>query len=105
MFSPLIVNFPTKSHWRAASRIEDVERGLKILTEKYKEWGIESIAVPPLGCGNGQLLWESVGPLIYKYVSQWDIPVTIYAPYGTPQGQLKVEFFEAGSVRKAGTGA
>lgn len=92
MFSPQIINFPTKTHWRAASRIADIEKGLKILSEKYKEWGIESIAIPPLGCGNGQLLWESVGPLIYKYVSKWDIPVKMYAPYGTHSAQLKVEF-------------
>lgn len=92
MFSPQIINFPTKTHWRAASRIEDIEKGLKILSEKYKEWGVESIALPPLGCGNGQLLWESVGPLIYKYVSKWDISVEMYAPYGTPPAQLKMEF-------------
>ena len=92
LFPPQIINFPTKTHWRAASHITDIEKGLKILSEKYKEWGIESIAIPPLGCGNGQLLWESVGPLIYKYVSKWDIPVRMYAPYGTLPAQLKVEF-------------
>lgn len=92
MFSPQIINFPTKTHWRAASHIEDVEKGLKILSQYYKEWGVESIAIPPLGCGNGQLLWESVGPLIYKYVSKWDIPVKMYAPYGTHPSQLKIEF-------------
>jgi len=92
MFDPLIVNFPTKGHWREASRIEDIEKGLKILSEKYKEWGIEAIAIPPLGCGNGQLLWESVGPLIYKYVSKWNIPVKMYAPYGTPPAQLTIDY-------------
>ncbi len=91
-FAPQIINFPTKSHWRAASRIEDIERGLKILVNKYKEWNIESIAVPPLGCGNGQLLWETVGPLIYKYLSKLDIPVKIYAPYGTSPSKLTVKF-------------
>lgn len=105
MFSPQIVNFPTKSDWRAASRIQDIEKGLKILTEKYKEWGIESMALPPLGCGNGQLLWEAVGPLIHKYLSQWDIPVKMYAPYGTPRDQLKVEFLsKMPSSRQNGTG-
>ena len=105
MFSPQIINFPTKSDWRAASRIQDIEKGLKILTEKYKEWGIESIAVPPLGCGNGQLLWEAVGPLIYKYVSRWDIPVKMYAPYGTSSEQIKVEFLSKEvSLKENGTG-
>jgi len=105
MFSPRIINFPTKTHWRAASHITDIEKGLKILSEKYKEWGIESIAIPPLGCGNGQLLWESVGPLIYKYVSKWDIPVEMYAPYGTHPAQLKVEFLSKKfSLKQAGSG-
>jgi len=97
MFVPQIVNFPTKGHWREASRIEYIEKGLKILSEKYKEWGIESIAIPPLGCGNGQLLWESVGLLIYKYVSKWNIPVKMYAPYGTPPTQLTADFLSGPS--------
>jgi len=104
-FFPQIINFPTKTHWRAASRIEDIEKGLKILSRKYKEWGVESIAIPPLGCGNGQLLWESVGPLIYKYVSKWDIPVKMYAPYGTHPSQLTVEFLSKEfSLKQAGSG-
>lgn len=92
LFAPQVINFPTKSDWRAASRIEDIENGLKILVVKYKEWGVESIAVPPLGCGNGQLLWETVGPLIYKHFSKLDIPVKLYAPYGTPPAQLTEKF-------------
>ncbi|GAB6267643.1 MAG: hypothetical protein STSR0002_03830 [Smithella sp.] len=92
LFPPQIINFPTKSHWRAASRVEDIERGLKLLAANYKEWGIESIAVPPLGCGNGQLLWETVGPLIYKYLNKLDIPIKLYAPYGTPSAQLTKQF-------------
>ena len=92
LFPPQIINFPTKSHWRAASRIEDIERGLKLLAANYKTFGIESIAVPPLGCGNGQLMWETVGPLIYKYLDKLDIPVKLYAPYGTPSVQLTKQF-------------
>jgi len=105
MFLPQIINFPTKTHWRAASRIENIEKGLKILSDKYKEWDVKSIAIPPLGCGNGQLLWESVGPLIYKYVSKWDIPTKMYAPYGTPPAQLRIEFLSRESnLRQAGSG-
>lgn len=105
MFSPQIINFPTKTHWRAASHVEDIEKGLRILSQNYKEWGVESIAIPPLGCGNGQLLWESVGPLIYKYVSKWDILVKMYAPYGTRPSQLKIEFLSKGvSLKRTGSG-
>lgn len=51
----LILNFPTKDHWRAVSRLEDIVAGLEHLTKHYRAWGIRSLAVPPLGCGNGQL--------------------------------------------------
>src|SRR5579862_3261164 len=50
-----VINFPTKDHWRSVSRLADIVAGLKYLTAHYKEWGVTSIAVPPLGCGNGQL--------------------------------------------------
>ena len=105
LFPPQIVNFPTKSDWRAASRIGDIEKGLKILTENIGEWGITSLAVPPLGCGNGQLLWASVGPLIYKYLKGLNVPVEIYAPYGTPPWQLGVDFLEKTAAGgRAGSG-
>jgi O-acetyl-ADP-ribose deacetylase (regulator of RNase III)/uncharacterized protein YwgA len=106
LFPPQVVNFPTKSHWRAASHIEDIERGLKIILDKYKEWGITSIAVPPLGCGNGQLLWATVGPLMYQYLSKLDIPVELYAPYGTPPVQLTEKFLSQDyNLREARSGA
>ena len=81
---PQIINFPTKDHWKSVSRITDIEHGMQLLLSQYKEWGITSLAIPPLGCGNGQLEWKAVGPLIYRYASQMNIPVELYAPYGTP---------------------
>jgi O-acetyl-ADP-ribose deacetylase (regulator of RNase III) len=51
----LIINFPTKGHWRARSRLSDIKAGLVDLRQVIGERGIESIAVPPLGCGNGGL--------------------------------------------------
>src|SRR5688572_19151661 len=44
-----IVNFPTKDHWRAATRLDDVEAGLDYFVEHFKQWGITSAAFPPLG--------------------------------------------------------
>jgi len=64
----------------------------------YKEWGITSLAVPPLGCGNGQLEWRAVGPLIYRHVKQMDIPIEMYAPYGTSPKELTVEFLSQASL-------
>lgn len=78
----LVVNFPTKGHWRAVSRLDDIVRGLEHLEAHYKEWGITSLAVPPLGCGNGQLEWDVVGPTLVRHLSRLDIPVELYAPAG-----------------------
>lgn len=77
----LIVNFPTKDHWRAVSRLEDIVAGLEHLERHYREWGITSLAVPPLGCGNGQLEWDVVGPTLYRHLSRLGIPVELYAPH------------------------
>lgn len=92
MLGTSIINFPTKKHWRSPSRLDDVIKGLDIFVQKYKEWGIESVAFPPLGCGNGGLEWSVVGPVMYQRLAQLDIPVEIYAPYGTPKQHLTVEF-------------
>jgi len=91
---PWILNFPTKGHWRSVSRIDDIVKGLKYLLQHYKEWGITSLAVPPLGCGQGQLEWKVVGPTLYRYLNQLDIPVELYAPHGTPHEELQPEFLE-----------
>jgi len=92
LLPPQIINFPTKDHWKSVSRITDIEHGMQLLLSEYKQWGITSLAIPPLGCGNGQLEWKAVGPLIYRYASQMDIPVELYAPYGTPPKELTTEF-------------
>lgn len=88
----LIVNFPTKDHWRAVSRLEDIISGLEYLEKHYREWGITSIAVPPLGCGNGQLEWKVVGPTLYRYLSRLDIPVELYAPREEAAGGTEALF-------------
>jgi O-acetyl-ADP-ribose deacetylase (regulator of RNase III)/uncharacterized protein YwgA len=92
LFPPQIINFPTKDHWKSVSRIADIERGLQILVTHYKDWGVSSLAIPPLGCGNGQLEWKAVGPLIYRYARQMEIPIELYAPYGTTPRELTLEF-------------
>lgn len=98
VFPPQVVNFPTKDHWKSVSKIEDIEKGLKYLLDHYREWEITSLAVPPLGCGNGQLEWRMVGPMIYRYLSTMDIPVQMYAPYGTPPKELTTEFLTKAHV-------
>jgi O-acetyl-ADP-ribose deacetylase (regulator of RNase III)/uncharacterized protein YwgA len=90
-----ILNFPTKDHWRSASRLRDIERGLDYLTKHLDVWGIKSVSMPPLGCGNGGLEWSEVGPLIYRKLHKLSIDVEVFAPYGTPSTELRAEFLAA----------
>jgi O-acetyl-ADP-ribose deacetylase (regulator of RNase III) len=76
-----IVNFPTKRHWRGSSRIEDIQSGLAALIADVKRLGIQSIAVPRLGCGLGGLDWKDVRPLIERaFVGLPDVRVVVFEP-------------------------
>lgn len=92
-----IINFPTKGHWRSSSRLADIERGLDHLAAKVAAWGVDSIALPPLGCGNGGLAWAEVGPLIHAKLQGLPLDIEVYAPYGTPKSELTQEFLSAPS--------
>ena len=73
----LVLNFPTKKHWRGPSRPEYIEAGLKTFAEKYHLHGVTSISFPLLGCGNGELDWESqVRPLMEQYLGK--LPIDVY---------------------------
>lgn len=89
----LIINFPTKDHWRAVSKLSDITAGLERLEHQVASWGVRSIAVPPLGCGNGQLEWRVVGPTLHRGLSKLPVPVELYAPLGTPPDQMQLDFF------------
>jgi O-acetyl-ADP-ribose deacetylase (regulator of RNase III) len=89
---PHIVNFPTKSHWRSVSRLEDILAGLEDMRQRYQEWGITSLAVPALGCGEGRLEWRVVGPILYHHLAQLAIPVELYAPAGVTTTELNTTF-------------
>ena len=91
---PWILNFPTKNHWRSVTRLSDLIAGMEYLLGNYEAWGMTSLAVPPLGCGQGQLEWEIVGPTLHHYLDKLQIPVELYAPYGTPHRQLQPEFLQ-----------
>ena len=80
--TPWILNFPTKNTWRANSKLEYLEKGLRYFAANYKAAGIESIAFPKLGAQNGKLSWDDVGPLMAKYLSKLDINVFIYIAEG-----------------------
>ena len=77
-----IINFPTKDHWRNRSKIKFIELGLIELSKLIKTKKINSIAIPPLGCGNGGLLWKDVKPLIEKHLKEISnsIEISIFEP-------------------------
>jgi len=77
---PWILNFPTKRHWRARSRLEDVEAGLKELALRCEEWGITSLGMPALGCGHGGLEWADVRALIQEHLGGLGIEIEVYEP-------------------------
>ena len=80
-----IINFPTKRHWRAKSRLKDIDAGLIDLVRVVQERGIKSIAVPPLGCGNGGLNWADVEPrIVAAFAAVPYVDVLLYPPTGSP---------------------
>lgn len=92
-----IINFPTKRHWRAPSRLADIDEGLADLARVIVELGITSVAVPPLGCGNGGLEWADVAPRIRAALGalQPDVDVRLYVPAGAPPAREMVTRTEA----------
>ncbi|MFI5125019.1 MAG: macro domain-containing protein [Chitinophagales bacterium] len=77
-----IINFPTKTDWRSNTRIEYIEEGLNDLIKVIQEKHIQSIAIPPLGCGNGGLDWKDVKPLIERKLMPLSeqIQIEVYEP-------------------------
>jgi len=85
-----IINFPTKQHWRKPTRIEWVEEGLQDLKATILSEGIRSIALPPLGCGNGGLKWTQVKPLIEAALGDLeDVKIIAYEPTSKYQNVAK----------------
>jgi len=85
-----IINFPTKQHWRARTRMEWIESGLVSLKQVILEKGIRSIALPPLGCGNGGLDWNKIRPRIEAVLGNLDdIRVLIFEPTAEYQNVAK----------------
>lgn len=90
-----IINFPTKKHWRQPTKLEWVRDGLMDLKEVIREKQIRSVALPPLGCGNGGLDWAVVRPLIEQALG--DLPgvdIIVYEPTAKYQNVAKKQGVE-----------
>ncbi len=84
----IIINFPTKRHWRGKARLEDIKAGLQDMEQVIRQYHIRTIAIPPLGCGNGGLNWGEVLPLILKSLGKApDVHAWVFAPTGSPDAE------------------
>ena len=72
--------FATKRRWQENSRMDDIEGGLQWVRDNFRKQGIQSLAIPALGCGLGRLKWKDVGPLMCRYLHGLGITVAIYLP-------------------------
>lgn len=85
-----IVNFPTKQHWRQPTKLEWIETGLEDLKSIIHARGIRSIALPPLGCGNGGLDWVDVRSRIEAALGGLEgVEVLVYEPTAKYQNVAK----------------
>jgi len=91
MDSKIIINFPTKAHWRGDSKYEYIASGLVALKEAIISNGIKSIAIPPLGCGNGGLNWQKVKAMMVTELSDLDCEIQIFQPNEVIKEMLKSE--------------
>lgn len=91
----IILNFPTKRHWRSPSQVSFIEAGLQAFQQSYAAFGISSVAFPQLGCGNGELRWEEdVRPLMEEYLGGLPIDVFIHiydTDANTPEHRVPAE--------------
>lgn len=87
----IIINFPTKTDWRKPSEYEYIEKGLEDLANVVNDYNISSIAIPPLGAGNGGLNWHKVKSIIEDKLSHLDIDIYIYEPSEAIAEKMKRE--------------
>ena len=85
-----IINFPTKKHWRSPSKLEWIVEGLQDLVAVIEEYQIPSVAIPPLGSGNGRLEWSDVRPHIESALGDLaGVEVIVYEPTAKYQNVAK----------------
>lgn len=97
-----IINFPTKEHWRQPSRPEWIEAGLRDLVRVVREKKIRSLALPPLGCGNGGLNWRDVRPLIEQALESIPtVEAIVFEPTPTYQNVAKRQGVQQLTIARA----
>lgn len=89
--------FATKNHWRRNSDLLGIIQGLEWIQENANSLGIQSLAIPALGCGLGNLNWKDVGPIMCQHLHKLNMRIIIYLPReGTiPEEYLKPDYLLA----------
>ncbi len=87
----IIINFPTKKHWRNPSEYSYIEQGLDDLIKVVERLNIKSIAIPPLGAGNGGLQWKKVKEIIEEKLEKINVEIVVYEPNEKIVEKLKKE--------------
>ena len=88
---PTLLIFQLSATGASASRIQDIDSGLKALVETIGQYSIQSIAIPPLGSGLGGLNWADVKPRIEAALQPLvDVRILIYEPLGSPTTETMV---------------
>ncbi len=73
-----VLLFPTKTNWREDSPIDLIDANLQTLAQRWEQWGIKSLALPALGCGQGGLSYvRDVRELIHAHLGPLSLPVQI----------------------------
>lgn len=76
-----VINFPTKQHWRAPSKMEWVVEGLRDLRRFLVENEVKSVAIPAIGAGLGGLQWDEVRKEIELALADLkDVEILVYEP-------------------------
>jgi len=85
-----IVNFPTKQHWRNKSKMVWIKGGLHDLRRFIVNNNVKSIAIPPLGAGNGGLNWGEVKKQIEASLGDLpDTEIIVFEPTEAYQNTAK----------------
>jgi O-acetyl-ADP-ribose deacetylase (regulator of RNase III) len=97
-----VVNFPTKQDWRKPSKLEWVIEGLADLKAFIINNHVHSIAIPPLGAGNGGLDWLVVREQIQQVLADLDnVTILVYEPTMQYQNVAKTKGVEKLTASRA----
>jgi O-acetyl-ADP-ribose deacetylase (regulator of RNase III) len=76
-----VINLATIDHWTDRSSLETVASGLDALVRAIDDRGIDSVALPPIGCGYGGLDWADVRAAIEaRFEGRSDVRAVVYPP-------------------------